>query len=120
MRRESAHVLLLALFCAVFATTPASGFIINTSNPDPWLSTASGPRSGNGAPATITWSIVPDGTSMSTGGGGTTTANLISFMNKNFRRHPGQLQFTLPPRVYLFYDSFGLWAQFGRAVSVYD
>jgi len=120
MRRESAYVLLLALFCAVFATAPANGFIINTSNPDPWLSTASGPRSGNGAPATITWSIVPDGTSMSTGGGGTTTSNLVSFMNTTFGGNPGQTNLTLQPWFHLFTDSFGRWAQLGGVDYVYE
>src|SRR3954463_11475034 len=112
MRPESAYVLLLVLFCAVFAT-PSHAFIINTNNPDPWLSTASGPRPGNGAPATITWSIVPDGTSMSTGGGGPTTSNLISFMNSTFGGSPAQTNLTLQPWFHLFTDSFGRWAQLG-------
>ncbi len=44
------------------AAPPARAFIIRPNDPDPWLSTASGPRAGNGAPATLTWSFVPDGT----------------------------------------------------------
>src|SRR5262245_53377714 len=86
MRRHSEYLSAAALLCAMFPTAPANGFIINPNDPNPWLSTASGPRSGNGAPGTFTWSIVPDGTSMSTGdgSGASTTSNLVSFMNTNF------------------------------------
>jgi serralysin len=121
MRRESAHVSLLALFCAILAATPARGFIINPNDPDPWLSTASGPRSGNGAPATITWSIVPDGTRVETGSGTTTTAsNLISFMNTNFGGNPAQTDLTLQPWYHIFADAFGRWEQLGGVDYVYE
>ena len=121
MRRESAYAWLLALICATFATTPVDGFIINPNDPDPWLSTASGSRSGNGAPATITWSIVPDGTSMSTGSGsGTTTSKLISFMNTNFGGNPAQTNLTLQPWFHIFDDSFGRWEQLGGVDYVYE
>lgn len=121
MRRELAHVSLLVLFCAVFATTPAGGFIISANDPDPWLSTASGSRSGNGAPATITWSIVPDGTRVSTGSGSATTpSNLISFMNTNFGGNPAQSNLALQPWFHIFTDAFGRWAQLGGVDYLYE
>ena len=121
MRRQSANVWLLALSCAVFAASSASGFIINPNDPDPWLTTASGSRSGNGAPATLTWSIVPDGTRVSTGSGTTTTAsNLISFMNTNFGGNPAQTNLVLEPWYHIFADAFGRWAQLGGVDYVYE
>ena len=54
-------------------------------NTTPWQVTASGPRSGIGIPATITWSIVPDGTIVP--GGGSTSAgpsDLNDFLSSVF------------------------------------
>lgn len=121
MRRHSGILSAVAVCCALFAAAPVRGFIITPSDPDPWLSTASGSRPGNGAPATLTWSIVPDGSSVSRGsGGGTTTSNLISFMNTNFSGNPGQTNLALQPWFHIFTDSFGRWSQLGGVNFVYD
>jgi hypothetical protein len=121
MRRELAYLLFLALVSAICPATSAVAFIINPNDPDPWLTTASGTRSGNGAPATLTWSIVPDGTRVATGSGTTTTAsNLISFMNTNFGGNPAQTDLTQQPWFHIFTDSFGRWAQLGGVDYVYE
>ncbi len=112
MPRRLSYLSLLAACCGLLVAVPANGFIINPNDPDPWLSTASGSRTGNGAPATITWSIVPDGTSMSTGStGGTTTSNLITFMNMNFGVNSQDTSLSSQPWFHLFSDAFGRWAQ---------
>src|SRR5207237_6361495 len=103
MRRLWANVSAVASFCALFATPSASGFIINPNDPDPWLTTASGSRTGNGAPATITWSIVSDGTSLTqASGSGTASSNLISFMDSTFGGIPSQTNLTLQPWFHVF------------------
>lgn len=111
---------LVAACCGLWGAVPASGFIIDPSVPDPWLSTASGSRSGNGAPATITWSFVPDLRTISTGDGGTTTSNLISFMNTNFGGTPSQTDLTKQPWFHIFSDSFGRWSQLGSVNFTYE
>src|SRR5262245_28580906 len=113
--------LIVGGWCLIIVA-PAHGFIINPNDPDPWLTTASGSRSGNGAPATITWSIIPDGTSMSTGrnDGSMTTSNLISFMNSNFGGSAGQTNLTLQPWFHIFTDAFGRWSQLSGVNFVFE
>src|ERR1043165_7746208 len=96
------------------------GFIINPNDPPPWTTTASGTRSGNGAPGTITWSIIPDGTSMSTGSGGTTTSKLISFMNTNFGGNAAETDLTKQPWFHIITDSFDRWEQLGGVDYVFE
>ena len=51
----------------------------------PWQVTASGFRTGTGIPGTITWSIVPDGTTVPGGGSALPgPSNLNSFLNTTF------------------------------------
>lgn len=101
---------------------PAFGFIINPSAPTPWLSTATGPRTGNGTPATLTWSIVPDGTPtlVDSTTGQTTPSNFISFMNTTFKGDPSQTNLTKEPWFHLISDSFDRWAQLGGVNYVYE
>ena len=121
MRRRSAYVSLLIVWSVLLAAAPVSGFIITPSDPDPWLSTASGPRTGNGAPATITWSIVPDGTNVTRDTGiGTAPSNLIAFMNNNFGGNAVQPDLTQQPWFQLFEESFDRWAQLGGVTYVYE
>ncbi len=121
MRRSGQGFAWLLALLAAFVATPAHGFIITPSDPDPWLSTASGSRSGNGAPATITWSIVPDGTVTSTGvGSATTTSKLVSFMNSNFGGNSSQTNLTLQPWFHIFTDAFGRWSQLGGVNFAYE
>ncbi|MCI0335308.1 MAG: matrixin family metalloprotease [Planctomycetes bacterium] len=121
MRRRLASLLILSGAVALFAATPVSGFIINSVDPDPWLSTASGPRTGNGDSATLTWSIVPDGTSLTRQSGfGTSASNLVSFMNSNFGGNPAQSDLTLQPWFHLFDESFARWEALGGVTYLYE
>jgi serralysin len=121
MRRRSAYLSVLIASVALFAAAPVRGFILNPNDPDPWLSTASGPRTGNGHSATITWSIVPDGTNVTRDTGiGTAPSNLIAFMNTNFGGNPAQPDLTLQPWFHLFDESFGRWAELGGVTYVYE
>lgn len=108
-------------FGLFFLATPARGFILDSTAADPWLTTASGTRSGNGAPATITWSIVPDGTATTTESGNSTApSNLVAFMNANFGGSPSQTDLTKQPWFHLFTDAFGRWSQLGGVNFVYE
>ena len=78
-------------YCTLSASSEDSGCTCGTfrnfvlGNTTPWQRTASGFRSGIGIPATITWSIVPDGTIIP--GGGSTTAgpsDLNDFLSTRF------------------------------------
>ncbi len=122
MRRSAAYSSLLVGVCVLLAPGAARAFILNPTDPDPWLSTASGSRpNGNGTPATITWSIVPDGTKLTKASGiGSSTSNLISFMNTTFGGNPAQTNLTLQPWFHLFTDSLGRWAQLGGVNYVYE
>lgn len=119
--RRIGFVNLLTGMVAGFCAASASAFILNPNDPDPWLSTASGPRTGNGTAATITWSIVPDGTTLTRSSGiGTSSSNLISFMNSTFGGSPSQTNLTLQPWFHLFTDSLNRWAQLGGVTYVYE
>jgi hypothetical protein len=113
---------MFATFIAALIYCPsADAFIINPNEPDPWLLTASGPRSGNGAPATITWSIVPDGTNVTGSTGvGTTPSNLIAFMNTNFGGNPAQSDLVQQPWFSLFDDAFGRYEELSGVNYVYE
>lgn len=117
LRRYAVLSGLAATFCAA----SASAFILNPSDPDPWLTTASGSRAGNGTAATITWSVVPDGTLLTrASGSGTASSNLISFMNSRFGGNASQANLTLQPWFHLFTDSLGRWSQLGGVTYVYE
>jgi hypothetical protein len=112
---------LVAALAIVAPPAHVYAFILNPNDPDPWLSTASGPRIGNGAPATITWSIVPDGTSVfNDAQTGTAASNFIAFMNQNFGGAPGQTDLTLQPWFHLLNDSFERWDELAGVDYVYE
>jgi hypothetical protein len=121
MRQRLAFLWLNVVLASLFAAAPARGYILYPGDLDPWLWTSSGLRSGNGDPATITWSIVPDGTSVTTfAGGSTSPSNLISFMNTNFGGNPQEPDLTQQPWFHLFEESFGRWAALGGVKYVYE
>jgi hypothetical protein len=122
MLRRAAYLPLLGGICVWLLPGVSAAFIITPSDPDPWLSTASGPRSGNGSPATITWSLVPNGTTTIRDDvtNATSPSNLISFMNTNFGGNPAQADLTLQPWFHIFSDSFGRWSQLGGVNFVYE
>lgn len=122
MIRYQCQFVCTVVACLGLLAGPARAFIINTTDPDPWLSTASGARSGNGAPGTITWSIVPDGTTTDsdTNSSQTSPSNLISFMNTHFGGVAGQTNLTLQPWFHIFTDVFGRWSALSGANFVYE
>ncbi len=121
MRRRAVHAILVAGCVSLLAAMPAQGFIISSVDPDPWLSTASGPRLGNGDPATITWSIVPDGTStVKQTGSGRTPSNLIATLNIQFGGNPAQPDLTQQPWFEHLEASFDRWSALGGVTFVYE
>src|SRR4051794_37078090 len=103
-----------AAACAAFMSMPARAFILDSTTSVTWTSTASGTRTANGQPATITWSLVPDGTATTTESGNSTApSNLISFMNTNFGGTAGLTDLTQEPWFHIFTDAFGRWNQLG-------
>jgi serralysin len=110
-----------AVLCAALWSVPARAFILDSTTTVTWQNTASGTRTANGQPATITWSLVPDGTSTVTEVGNSTTAsNLVSFMNANFGGNPSQTDLTKQPWFHIFTDAFGRWNQLGGVNFVYE
>jgi hypothetical protein len=107
---------------AVILSSAAQAFIPDSATPTPWLTTASGTRVRNGDPATITWSIVPDGTATEYDEFTTATkpSDLVAFMNANFDGDPAQTDLSLQPWFHLFEESFGRWSQLSGVNYVYQ
>jgi hypothetical protein len=88
-----------------------------------WTSTATNSTTGNfGQPITLTWSLVPDGTSVSSGYAPTngTSSNLISTFDATYGAGPGGTDLTKRPWFHLFSDSFNRWSQLGGVNFVYE
>ena len=119
--RQTKLFLLVTVGVLACATVgPAHAFIIN---PDlnPWLTTASGSRSGNGDPITLTWSIVPDGTNVpSNTGESLGPSDLISFLDTTFGSDPNESDLTQRPWFHFFSDSFDRWSELSSATYVYE
>ena len=111
----------LAALVPVLVAAPAHGFIIDTIL-TPWTTTASGTRTANGQPVTLTWSFVPDGTLISEASQGLVNepSNLISFLDTNFGAGPGGGDYTLRPWFEHFQDSFARWESVSGATYVYE
>lgn len=117
---------LSALCLSLVVSAPVEGFIIDvdplTDEPlVPWTTTASGTRSRNGEPVTLTWSIVPDGTRVS-GGSDFDAGNsdLVEFLNTKFDGDPLQQDLTQQPWFRLFQESFDRWGELSGATYVYE
>ena len=112
---------------AVLAIAPAGwlspcGFIINADPtvPDPWLTTASGPARRQWA-ATITWSIVPDGTTVTNNGGvATAPSNLIAFLNSTFGGSSAQHDLTQQPWFPILESTFNRWSELSGVTYLYE
>jgi serralysin len=123
MKLRQTHFILLATAgvwaCAM--VSPARAFIINDGL-NPWLRTASGLRSGNGEPATLTWSFVPDGREVpSNTFGSLGPSNLIAFLDSEFGTDPNEPDdLTQRPWFNFFSDSFGRWSELSGATYVYE
>ncbi|WP_428304152.1 matrixin family metalloprotease [Lacipirellula sp.] len=92
-------------------TNVASAYIPD----DRWSTTASGSTGTNGDIATITWSLVADGTSIVSEG----PSNLISYMDGLFGSSGGS-NLTTRPWFSLFQDSFDRWTELGGIKFVYE
>lgn len=102
------------------AGSPANAFIIDPSA-DYWLTTASGSRSGNGDPITLTWSIVPDGTNVpSSEFGPLGPSDLISFMDSTFGFDPNEPNLQQRPWFHFFSDAFQRWSNLSGATYIYE
>ena len=76
---------------------------------DPWAVTASGPTNGEGLPATLTWSVVPNNTSIPGGG----SSNLVSYLDGIFSGNTALW-------MSLFQQSFNRWNDLGGITFVHE
>jgi serralysin len=81
-----------------------------------WSATASGSTGAQGRPATLTWSIVPDGTSIPNEG----ASNLISYMDGLFGVAGGGNDLTARPWYSLLDQSFQRWTDLGGLTFAYE
>jgi len=81
-----------------------------------WGQTASGATGLEGDPITLTWSLVPDGTSLTSAG----PSDLISFMDANFGVGVGGSDLMQRPWFHFFEDSFNRWTELGGINYVYE
>jgi serralysin len=120
-RRRQLAPLLLAVFLQQWTAASAWAFILAPNTR--WTSTASNSTTGTyGDPITLTWSLVPDATAISSGYSPTigTTSNLISTFDATFGAGPGGSDLTQRPWFHLFSDSFNRWNQLGGINFVYE
>jgi len=113
-------VLLLAVFVHLGLARSAGAFILAPNTR--WTSTATNATTGNyGSPITLTWSLVPDGTSISNSYDHlTSTSSLVSTFDTAFGAGPGGSDLTQRPWFHLFSDSFNRWNQLGGINFVYE
>ncbi len=105
------------------ASPPAIAFILDGTGFEPWLSTASGTRSGNGQPVTLTWSIVGDGTSTPNDSGSTVGSDLISFLDTTIGGNPAggnANDLTQRPWFDTFRQPFDRWEALSGIDFVYE
>ena len=116
-------------FCALALVAVAAGhaqaFLINVdqSTGEPavnWTQTASGTRTANGQPITLTWGFVDDGTAVSGGGAIIGDSDLISTFNTTFDGNPRQSDHRQQPWFRFFEDSFGRWGELSGATYVFE
>ena len=113
--------ILLAIVAQHWFPPSAQAFILAPNTR--WTSTASNASTGTyGNPITLTWSLVPDGTAVSSSYAPTngTSSNLISTFDAAFGAGPGGSDLTQRPWFHLFSDSFNRWNQLGGINFVYE
>lgn len=87
---------------------------------DRWTRTATDGNTGSsGTPVTITWSFVPDGTTIPNGDGGTGTSNLIARLNATYGSATTN-DLRDAPWFELFESSFNYWAEVTGNTYVYE
>jgi hypothetical protein len=113
--------MLLATVPPLWLPSSARAFILDSNTR--WTSTASNASTGSyGNPITLTWSLVPDGTSVSSSYAPTngTSSNLISTLDATYGAGPGGSDLTQRSWFHLFSDSFNRWNQLGGINFVYE
>ncbi len=106
------QILLLAVVIHSAAVTSASAFVLHSR----WTTTASGVAGPVGSPLTLTWSLVPDGTTIADNG----PSNLISMLDTSFGAGPGGDDLTQRPWFTYFAESFGRWNELSGVQFVYE
>jgi serralysin len=109
----------LSLACSLGFTVSSWAFIIDPGA-TPWLTTASGSRTANGQPATLTWGFVPDGTTILNGLTSLGGSDLIAGLNSDFSGDPLETDYTLQPWFGYFEDSFGRWSDLSGLTYEYE
>jgi serralysin len=119
-RPQALTILLLAVIAPLGPASTAKAFILAPNTR--WTSTATNASTGDyGQPITLTWSLVPDGTSISNSYDHlTSTSSLISTFDTAFGAGPGGSDLTQRPWFHLFSDSFNRWNQLGGINFVYE
>jgi hypothetical protein len=104
---------LLIVMAIALSCPKAIGFYSNGR----WNPTATNGGTGPlGTSATVTWSLVPDGTSIPGEGG----SNLIFFLDNLFGSGPGGSDFTQRPWFHFFDGSFNRWSELSGLTFVYE
>jgi serralysin len=109
---RSLRLSLLASIIALFALAGAASAYVPDER---WNATAFGSTGSQGDVATITWSIVADGTSIVSEG----SSNLVSYMDGLFGSS-GESNLTTRPWFALFEESFDRWTELGGIKFVYE
>ncbi len=111
-RRQIGQALLLAVVVQGVAAAPACAFVVNNR----WTTTASGSPGAVGRPATITWSIAPDGTPIPE----RDASSLVSFLDTTFGAGEGGDDLTARPWFGYFEDACGRWNQLSGINFIYE
>lgn len=109
----------LASVSTVFAQGDNNGFNLQAR----WMETATdGSGIQRGDPVTLTWSIVPDGTTINPGisGEGNDDSSLISFLDTIIGAGPGGSDLTQRPWFELLESGYGRWGEVSGLTMVYE
>ena len=123
--RQTHLAFLITLSFLASAKLPVARAFIIFPGVNHWLTTASGTRTGNGEPVTLTWSIVPDGTPIIgfNAFGGTINygpSDLVSSFGLVFGTDPNSSAPEDQPWFHFFADAFGRWSELSGATYTYE
>ena len=124
MRTRSPSPSVVAGLVCVLAAAAAEAFVPaeGTAAASRWTFTANGSTGSPGDPVTLTWSIVPDGTTTLdlTTQTSTSPSNLIAELDAEFGAGPGGSDYTLRPWFSFFEQSFDRWSEVAAVTYVYE
>jgi len=110
--RPTSRVPLLTVIVLQFLLVPsARAYFVDNR----WSNTASGATGSQGSPIKLTWSIVPEGTTVAGG-----KSSLISFLDTTFGAGPGGTNLAQRPWYTLFTQSFDRWSQHSGVTFAYE